>query len=703
MRSGYIFMTGANRLFRAAIVLVLFTIPSFLVWIYWKALLLDRAIVGVTSYPDDSVNMHYVRLAATDNFKPLEVIQIHAWGWKEKEDDVLVLDFGKAAFGALLLRVEPSTEPYDILVSLGEKLSPDGRVWFPTPGVDRFPSQIAHYTTRVHVDAGMSEVLVEGPERFRPEPKDLPGGLKAVFPFRFAEVRGAENRLIPTKSAQLMIRYPADFGVSSFTSSNSTINDVWEFSKHTIEATTFAGIFVDGNRERKPYEADAYINQLGYYSVTNDFVLPRRTIQYLIQNPTWPTEWLMHVVAMAYEDYMRTGDSTFLSEIYESIRSRVLDQLARNDGLIQTNNAEVSLINGDVKLNWKIKDIVDWPPAERDNFQKVKIDGIHFFLRSISYYLRLVRAYFVRFVGFYAASDIYFNDAKLVGESRFELPEINSVVNMLHFDILRKMSEIATVLGRNDDASYFLVRSEKVNTSIRNIFFSQKKGLFVDGEGGDHASLHSNMYALAFGVAPVESKAKIFELIENKGLACSVFGAQFLLEGLFKARNPYIALDLLASKDERSWWAMKSVSGSTMTMESWSNQVNPDSDWNHAWGTAPLNIITRWLVGVRTKLAGNSIITIDPQPGDLKFFKARVPIGKAEVSVEYIHSDEKNVQLSFELPPGLAAEVHFPLPDVAVYSIVGGNGYVASVQGPGSIRLGIFVGGKHVAIARKVN
>lgn len=40
---------------------------------------------------------------------------------------------------------------------------------------------------------------------------------------------------------------------------------IWEMCKHTMKATSFGRVFVDGDRERLPYEADAYINMLGWY------------------------------------------------------------------------------------------------------------------------------------------------------------------------------------------------------------------------------------------------------------------------------------------------------------------------------------------------------------------------------------------------------------------------------------------------------
>jgi len=51
------------------------------------------------------------------------------------------------------------------------------------------------------------------------------------------------------------------------------------FAGISIKATTFAGLYVDGDRERIPYEADAYLNQLSHYYTDNDVQMARRLWQ----------------------------------------------------------------------------------------------------------------------------------------------------------------------------------------------------------------------------------------------------------------------------------------------------------------------------------------------------------------------------------------------------------------------------------------
>jgi len=68
-----------------------------------------------------------------------------------------------------------------------------------------------------------------------------------------------------------------------------------------------------------PYEADAYIQQLGHYAVDREFTAARYTILFLLSHAAWPTEWQMHTVKMAYEHYLHTGDTELIAHIYNQL------------------------------------------------------------------------------------------------------------------------------------------------------------------------------------------------------------------------------------------------------------------------------------------------------------------------------------------------------------------------------------------------
>ncbi|WP_460198253.1 alpha-L-rhamnosidase-related protein [Segatella asaccharophila] len=90
-----------------------------------------------------------------------------------------------------------------------------------------------------------------------------------------------------------LVHYPFNDEASFFKCDNDTLNRVYDLCKYSIKATSFAGIYVDGDRERTSYAADAYINQLRHYGVDREYSMARRIYSYILNHPTWPTEWIL--------------------------------------------------------------------------------------------------------------------------------------------------------------------------------------------------------------------------------------------------------------------------------------------------------------------------------------------------------------------------------------------------------------------------
>jgi len=360
---------------------------------------------------------------------------------------------------------------------------------------------------------------------------------------------------------------------SSFKCSDERLVGVYDLCKYSIWATSFAGVYVDGDRERIPYEADAYINQLGHYAVDADFEMGRRTFAWLMDHPTWPTEWAQHMIMMAWADWMYSGETNLISRYYNRLKGeKLLLNHAREDGL---------LVSFPKRGAAGLQDIVDWPVGERDGF---------------------------------------------------EFKSVNAVVNAFHFRNLSEMRDIAEALGRSDDAAFFSDRAAKVRESYNRVFFRSDTGLYADGEGTDHSSLHANAAALAFGLVPDGVKDRVADFLVKKGMACSVYFAQYLLEALFRAGRDDAAIALMTSDSDRSWIGMMEQ-GSTITMEAWSLKAKPNQDWNHAWGTPPLNVISRYVLGVQPLKPGFSEVAVMPHVGKLKLVEGRVPTPHGAISV----------------------------------------------------------------------
>ena len=236
-----------------------------------------------------------------------------------------------------------------------------------------------------------------------------------------------------------------------------------------------------------------------------------------------------------------------------------------------------------------------------------------------------------------------------------EMMPVNTVVNCFFYENMKIMAELAGLLNKNADATYFEKMARMVKASINQKLFDASKGIYLDGEGSTHSSLHSNMLALAFGLVPDQYLSSVVSFVKSRGMACSVYGSQYLLEGLYRSGEGQYALDLMRSTTDRSWWNMIR-SGSTIAMEAWDMKYKPNSDWNHAWGATPANLIPRQLWGIQPKTPGFGVVSIHPQMGDLKYSTIKTPTIRGAIKGIYRCVDSNMRIYSIELPATMTGE-----------------------------------------------
>ncbi len=503
---------------------------------------------------------------------------------------LVLVDFGQVAFGNIrLLPGADATGP--ITVHFGEALT-DGRI-------NRKPPGTVRYATTTPTLVG-GQPLIAAPaadKRNTTAPAVLtPAEWGVVLPFRWVEIEGWSGEL-RADQIQRRAAFASTWNdhAASFRSSEPLFDRIWELSRYSIKATTFAGVYVDGDRERIAYEADAYLNQLSHYASDPDPTMTRDTFDHLIKFPTWPTEWAPHMVFMAHADWLQTGDTAWLSPRFESLKSKLLTERAREDGLLVSSEAQV-----------KRGDIVDWPLGERDGYV---------------------------------------------------FKPVNTVVNAFHLRALALMTELARALHRDDEAAAFAARERTTRAAFQAKLFDATRGLYRDGEGTDHASLHANLFPLAFGLVPEPQRPAVAQWLGERGMACSVYAAQYLLEGLFENGGATTALDLMIAPGDRSWRHMVN-SGTTITWEAWDQKYKPNQDWNHAWGAAPVNLLSRYVLGARPLTPGWNSIRLRPHTGALTFASGKIPTPRGPVEVAWKRAT--TFSLTFTVPPKTTARVDLP-------------------------------------------
>lgn len=548
---------------------------------------------------------------------------------KPLTDTNTFVDFGKARFGRLRITLFGTAEDDTVTIHLGEAIKDNI--------IDRNPGGSIRYEffkIRLQPDWNTYEIIIPTHNYARQDRIiRMPKYIGEVMPFRYCEIENYPGSLLnKTLIQQVSVHYPFNDEASFFHSSDTVLNEIWNLCKHTIKATSCFGIYVDGDRERFPREADSYINQLSHYGVERGLSIARYTHEFQIKYSSQWTEWILHVVLAAWADYMETGEKSSLEQFYKDLKAKTLMSLAREDGLISTKSG---LVTPEVikSVHWHenewrrqktdqpaFRDIVDWPQS--GGFGGVK------------------------------------------GETdNFEFTPINTVVNAFHFRTLELMEKIALVSNKSEDARFFKERAALVKKTFNNKLLDSNTGIYLDGEESTHSSLHANMFPLAFGIVPEKNISKVVEFIRSRGMACSPYGGNYLLESLYKAGEAEYALQLLSSTDERHWGYWIYELGSTMALEAWDKKYKSNLDWNHPWGTAPANIIPRKLMGIEPLEPGYRKVRIKPQPASLKQAEIQLPTIRGNIQVAFNNQLDESFELHVNIPPNMTAEVYLPFWD----------------------------------------
>jgi Bacterial alpha-L-rhamnosidase. len=547
---------------------------------------------------------------------PIQKQDIYPVKIKPISNSAWFVDFGKAAFSQLRLTLNGKSGNDTVLVHLGE-VQNDGRI-------NRTPGGTIRYSVyKLVLKPGWNTYqIVLNPDKRNTGPQAvlMPEYIGEVTPFRYCEIEGYNDQLAPTQIVQQIAFYPFDETESFFTSSDTILNQVWDLCKYSMKATSFLGVFVDGDRERIPYEADAYINQLGFYGATRDYSIGRYSHEYLINRPTWPTEWILQSVLMAWNDYQYTGNIESLRHFYTDLKAKGLLPLADESGLISTKTGKVTPeVLESIHFKGTLRDIVDWPQSGILGLGKSEpgeTDG-------------------------------------------FVFQDVNTVVNAYHFQAVSQLEKIAKALNQPADEKQFAALGQKLKVVFNEKLLDKKRGVYFDGIGSNHSSLHANMFPLTFGLVPEKYVGKVNEFVQSRGLACSVYGSQFLMDAVYDGHNADYGLQLLSSTAERSWYNMIRV-GSTISLEAWDNKYKPNQDWNHAWGAAPANIIPRKLMGIEPLEPGFSKIRIKPQPGSLSSAEIKCPTIRGDVLQSFENKPQQSFKMNLTIPANTTADVYLP-------------------------------------------
>ena len=211
---------------------------------------------------------------------------------------------------------------------------------------------------------------------------------------------------------------------------------------------------------------------------------------------------------------------------------------------------------------------------------------------------------------------------------------------------LKAMEEIASLLGKPDDAEKFKARREELNSLIHNTFFNEKDTTYASGSQIDLA------YPVIAGVVPCELKEavsdKLVSLTESlykNHLATGLVGIPILTEWAVKEEKVDFMYEMLSKKDYPGYLYMIE-NGATATWESWEGTRSRVHNCYNGIGTW----FYQALGGITSEAPGYREVRIKPQiPKAMQWAKVcqDTPYGKISCNWKKNADNTVNVAVSF--------------------------------------------------------
>nr|WP_148070885.1 family 78 glycoside hydrolase catalytic domain [Curtobacterium sp. PhB130] len=484
----------------------------------------------------------------------------------------LVVDFGRTWMGGISLAVS-SSAARNVTVTYGETLTSAKTIAATTTAGNRW------------VDS----------YRLRPGKQTIAGwGLRV---FRYVQITGLPSGV--TASAVRAVALHSPIGTDAdFDSSNATLDAVRDLSATTIESTTL-GMYVDSwERERAPYEADAYIEQLAQAALDTDSAAAAYTSRWLLANATWPTEWPLFDALAVHARWMETGDTTEISANWAALQKTLLTKyIDTGTGLVRHDSS---------------KDIVDWPGAERDGYVFTTTNTV---VNALTYRDLVVMSELATAIGRTADAATYTKQAAA----------LRTAINARLWDPTKR---------------------------------AYRDGLTASGGAVAHWAVQASAFALAAGVADTSTATRAAAYVAGRGMACSVYCAAFLVPGLFANGQATAATAMLTSTGKRSWSNMIRV-GAGATMEAWDLSLKANTTYSHPWAASPASIVVSSLVGLRATTPSWSTFEVAPEPGGIANATLARPTVRGTIRAGYAIVGS-GVDVAVSVPATTRASVRVP-------------------------------------------
>lgn len=232
-----------------------------------------------------------------------------------------------------------------------------------------------------------------------------------------------------------------------------------------------------------------------------------------------------------------------------------------------------------------------------------------------------------------------------VGTAPGWLEGSSAVNNLLYLLTLRKIEVAERAVGETELAARWARQADALAEKIVKRFWCENRGLVADTVKMDSFSEHAQAVAILTGILTPEQRARVIRGLEkDPDLArCTASFASYLFEAYFACGRS----DLFLSKLDV--WREYVKMGLRTPLE---GPGDARSDC-HAWSSNPLYHLHTGLAGVNPAEPGFKSVVVKPQPGPLKWIKAKTSTPKGFVVNDLRFAGGRAVG-TVTLPPGLS-------------------------------------------------
>ena len=243
-----------------------------------------------------------------------------------------------------------------------------------------------------------------------------------------------------------------------------------------------------------------------------------------------------------------------------------------------------------------------------------------------------------------------------------EGPEVYTTMNF--FLVLKRLSKMAEVLGKNKDAQDYNNQSERVREAIYKYCFNEKLVLFSGVKPTDYRQ-GPNAMALQYGIVKPEYQKPVLDrLIHDIAVNREnhFYGGIFTGHALWKLMpetgNAKIAYDV-AINDTYPGYGFMLKNGATSVWEHWGNT---DSHIHHFMGYVD-NYLIRHVAGINsdTQHPGFSVINVEPEFIEgINHAEASYNSIHGPIYVGWVNGGNQNFTLHVKVPVNCTANVILP-------------------------------------------